>query len=76
MKNYMENLLNKILEDCDEVVREYFLAQAKGEWNEKEGYKNWQVVEQPALVALHWQQVRDHKNPFKLIELENRPKTK
>lgn len=73
MKNYMENLLNKILEDCDSDIREWMLADSTTSKRfielevylnatpEKGYYKNWQVVEQPALVALHWQQVRNAK---------------
>lgn len=69
----MKEILEKILEDCDSDIREWMLADSStskriielevyANAKPEEGYyKNWQMLEQAALVALYWQQVRNQK---------------
>jgi hypothetical protein len=57
----MKELIEKMKEWIDADIIELMLSPAKGEWNEKEGLLNWQIVQDPIMTMIKLQELRNKK---------------
>lgn len=65
----MEPILEEILKDCSPRMREVMLANSKSKTGDYEDndpmhtspifYKNWQLLQDPAITILKWQELID-----------------
>lgn len=55
----MDILLKKICEDLDPIIGETLFSDSRQEiMGQNIYYKNWELLHDPAGIALHWQEIR------------------
>ncbi len=64
----MKEILTKILADCDEDIREFLMSDSssinklsENELSSTTYFKNWELLPDPAMTALKWQEIRNNK---------------
>lgn len=61
----MKEILERVLLEVDSDIREFMLAESKTGRNLTENvmrYANWELLPDPTMIALKWQELRDrHK---------------
>lgn len=53
----MTEILEKILADCDEDIRQFVMTDSN-QMNGEKPYKNWELMYQPNMCIILWQMLR------------------